>query len=381
MPAHAVPLLIVWVIVGSVAVYLIARMQKLGHSRALPLLSIVLLVSFFVFSLANNESFLQRVQKIYPLQLVRAANEAARVNESALYVPAPFYATRPPDVDTLVVVIGESASAARWSLLGYTGNATNAPIADLKNSIATIVMANGINTMAALPYALLGRSPLRAQQDRVPSIMDFAKTNEYKTFVYTNSRFYDRGEDFYSIILRRNADVYYKAGDGGFDNVLTRYLVHALEDAAPKKLIVLHTYGSHPYASDRYPPDQAVFSDSYDNSIRYTSVLLNQWIKLLAGRGSSNSALIYMSDHGVMMPPCSKTYRHGFSKTSIEVPMFIWSSNKELMGRIAKLLSSDSRSINATTLYSLSLYLMGGEVNPIQSYLAASADPPAACDP
>lgn len=31
-------------------------------------------------------------------------------------------------VDMLVVVIGESASAHRWSLLGYEGNPTNAAL-------------------------------------------------------------------------------------------------------------------------------------------------------------------------------------------------------------------------------------------------------------
>ncbi len=161
---------------------------------------------------------------------------------------------------------------------------------------------------------------------RAPSFLDLAHKAGYKVFVLSNSRNAPVA-DFFDQVLRRSTAVYRKLGDGGpRDGILTPAYEQALADAAPRKLIVLHTFGSHEIVQDRYPPELARFADPYDNSILYTSTLLKQWIGLLDASGADRSVLLYTSDHGLIMPPCSSDYRHGRSMASLEVPFLAWTN-------------------------------------------------------
>lgn len=208
---------------------------------------------------------------------------------------------------------------------------------------------------------LLGESAADAKNNSRASIIDFAKENGYKTFVFTNSRFYDRAEDFFNLILRRNSDVYVKTGDGGYDENLSYWLEDALKNKSAKKLIVLHTYGSHVAVDERYPKEYSVFDDEYDNSIFYTSILLDSWIQKIKTIPDKKSALIYMSDHGLMMPPCSDSFRAGYAKTSFEVPLFIWASENNLISDVRH--SLDRRAaINSASFYNLSINFLGGKL-------------------
>lgn len=154
----------------------------------------------------------------------------------------------------------------------------------------------------------------------------------YKTIVLNNSRYLRTGEDFLTQALRRSANVYLKVGDGDYDEVLTPALQTALHDPAPRKLIVLHTYGSHVTAASRYPKTAHQLADSYDTSIRYTSDLLAQWIRMLDASSPQQSALlVYASDHGVVVPPCSGSSRSGGSLSSYEIPALAWANPVSLV--------------------------------------------------
>lgn len=283
------------------------------------------------------------------------------IDESMYYTPVIEKTASDAGVDILVLVLGESASAARWSLLGYKKNETNKPLVGIKNAISATSISNGPYTLLALPFMLLGESAADAKNNSRASIIDFAKENGYKTFVFTNSRFYDRAEDFFNLILRRNSDVYVKTGDGGYDENLSYWLEDALKNKSAKKLIVLHTYGSHVAVDERYPKEYSVFDDEYDNSIFYTSILLDSWIQKIKTIPDKKSALIYMSDHGLMMPPCSDSFRAGYAKTSFEVPLFIWASENNLISDVRH--SLDRRAaINSASFYNLSINFLGGKL-------------------
>ena len=271
--------------------------------------------------------YLNKLDRVYPLHIVKAYLLHRQINAALFYSPQlPVPLSQPAPVQTLVVVIGESASAQRWSLLGYGGGDTNAPLRDIPGIEAIRVMAQGSNTAAALPFMLTGLSANDSVQQQAPSFLDVAHQAGFKTFVLTNSRFFDSQEDFFVQTLRRSADVYTKVGDGGDDDALTEPLRRALQDPATHKLVVLHTFGSHPDVKHRYPADYAALEDAYDNSLHYSSALLAKWTQLLdqSSRPGSPSLLVYSSDHGLVLPPCSEGYRTGLSRSTLEAPLLVW---------------------------------------------------------
>lgn len=266
-------------------------------------------------------------RNVYPLHLAWAAVKQHALSDAVLYQPRlPQY---PPaaaaQIGTIVAVLGESASAQRWSLLGYTTHATNAPLDGLPGSMAAEVLAKDFMTAGALPFVLTGFSVNDSIARQSPSFLDIAKRAGYKVFVFDNSRTSGNG-DFFARVLRRSSDTYQKIGNGGdYDGVLTPWLEQALHDPAAHKLIVLHTFGSHELVDGRYPPDYAKFPDPYDNSILYTSTLLKEWTAMLEkAAGTGSAMLVYTSDHGLAMPPCSDDYIHRRSLTGLEVPYFAW---------------------------------------------------------
>ena len=117
-----------------------------------------------------------------------------------------------------------------------------------------------------------------------------------------------------------------------------------------KKLIIIHSLGSHFRYSNRYPPEFEKFQpnisrsgysnmsldykkeliNSYDNSILYTDYFLSSIIKKLK-KTNSLSGLIYLSDHGENLYDDNKTLFHGGEKPThfeYEVPYLIWYSQK-----------------------------------------------------
>lgn len=287
----------------------------------------VLLIVLYGVGLRRFE-ILDSIKSIYPSHLVFAAISQRMISSEALYVPLiPDQVSPKRGIDIVVVVIGESSSAQRWSLLGYQRNGTNAALKGIQQLKVSQVLAQDFVTAGALPFVLMGRSVGDSIRDRAPSFLDIAKYNGYKVFVYNNSRALGKG-DFFVHVLRRSASVYQKINSGGaYDEVLTPWLEGALKDDAPRKLIVLHTYGSHEIVKNRYPSKYAVFSDAYDNSIYYTSDLLSQWINLLDKKTNQSVLMLYTSDHGLVMPPCSDDYRHGRGLSSLEVPYVVWGND------------------------------------------------------
>ncbi|OJU89710.1 MAG: hypothetical protein BGO13_10620 [Burkholderiales bacterium 66-5] len=286
---------------------------------------------------------------VYPLHLAWAASRQQSITDAVLYVPHfPAAVSAGEKIGTVVVVLGESATAQRWSLLGYSQEATNAPLSDVAGLEVAQVWARGFMTATALPFVLTGRSVQDSIAHQSPSFLDAAKHAGYKVFVFNNSRASGNG-DFFDRVLRRSSDVYQKVGNGTFDGVLTSSLQGALRDPAPLKLIVLHTFGSHEIVADRYPAEYARFTDPYDNSIAYTSALLKQWIALLDGSTRQSALLLYTSDHGLSMPPCSAGYVHGRSLSSLDVPFLAW-GNTAVQARMPRLLQIDPQAAYSNAL-------------------------------
>lgn len=121
----------------------------------------------------------------------------------------------------------------------------------------------------------------------------------------------------------------------GYDEELQDDFRDALNDPTDKqKLIVLHTYGSHEPACNRFPEDELkTFSgqeddDCYDSSIAYTDKFIENLMQQLEGKPAT---LMYYSDHALQRLDSDGNvhYHHGVNnprKEAYEIPLLIWYS-------------------------------------------------------
>ena len=108
------------------------------------------------------------------------------------------------------------------------------------------------------------------------------------------------------------------------DTLLPRFREQLKGDLADR-FIVVHLFGSHEEFARRYPPEQALLPDAYDNSIRYTDSILHDIITELAALPGEN-ALVYVADHGLKLGECDGRSEHYDAKGSYEVPLYLWAS-------------------------------------------------------
>jgi len=255
-----------------------------------------------------------------------------------------------------IVIIGESSRSDHWGLNGYSRNTT--PLLSARDDIVSF--SNAVSASAATRTAvpiLLSRS---SAEDVLKSnlknswINDF-KVHGFKTYwfstqmpVGTHDTMIGAYAGMVDALKYLNLGRYSIHSD--FDEVLIPSLQVALQEPSEKKLIVLHTLGSHTPYHFRYPESFTYFKpafetnsfanifdksrvnmlrNGYDNSVRYTDYLLNEIITILEKR-NSYSALWYISDHGeTFIDEDCLAAGHGFaSKYNFHIPLIFWSSKK-----------------------------------------------------
>lgn len=286
---------------------------------------------------------LHQMDRVYPLvlleSLLRQQAFAHSVHAGALAAPAfTVQPTARPRADVMVLVIGESATAQRWSLLGYQGHDTNAPLRPYlqQGQLHSLsALANGNNTAMTVPVLMSGHRLEDFPPEGISTYLDWARAAGFRTWSLSNQGHSQGGmETFYQTAFRRRSDSFLSLGlRAQHDGALTGPLLTALEslrdpDSSGQPLLVtLHTYGSHHTASRRYPGSHALWPDApYDNSIAYSSHLLAQWIGLLQQHvpAPQRAVLMYISDHGVGLPDCGVNFHHSTGRSAFEVPLLFW---------------------------------------------------------
>jgi glucan phosphoethanolaminetransferase (alkaline phosphatase superfamily) len=186
------------------------------------------------------------------------------------------------------------------------------------------------------------------------SFLTAFKEAGYKTFWLSNQISFGKFDTPVSVFAKE-ADVVDFLNLGGFtdnsnyDEVLFGPLKHAVADPAPKKLIVLHTLGSHWNYSHRYPKqfdkwlpslygiDKPVYTDirikdklnnSYDSSILYTDWFLDHVIGTLK-EADKPAAMLYVADHGQTLydNSCRLAFHGHNTQYEFHVPAFAWYSD------------------------------------------------------
>lgn len=305
--------------------------------------------------LRNNRE-LRRV--LSPTNVIAAAWAYGRDPEPRAVQPIGLDARRArswPQSDRhalLVIVIGETARTANFSLGGYARE-TN-PELDQRNVVFFSDMHScGTSTASSLPclFSDLGRER------------------------FSSGRASGR-EGLLDVVLRAGFDVLWRDNNSGckgacervetedlshlsnrevcpdgecWDEVLLSGLQERLDATTSDLVVVLHQKGSHgPAYYRRYPDRFEVFTpacrsadlarctdreivNAYDNTIRYTDHVLARTIDLLEHNADRfDSSMIFLSDHGESLGE-NGLYLHGYPYAiappeQTEVPMIVWLS-------------------------------------------------------
>ncbi len=271
-----------------------------------------------------------------------------RVLDNHPTVAAPF-ADLP---STLVVVVGETARADKFSLNGYSRQ-TN-PELDSMNVVSfQDVSSCGTATAVSVP-CMFSRQNRESYDKRVASsqdnVLDLIQRAGYQVqWIDNNSSCKGVCKRIEETPFDPKRDPSYCDGDFCYDAILLKQLSEALakQSTDSKNVIVLHTIGSHgPTYYRRYPREFAQFSpdcprsdiqncdnqqliNTYDNTILYTDHILAGVIREIAHL--PNAAMLYISDHGESLGE-KGLYLHGFPynlapKEQTRVPMVYWSSS------------------------------------------------------
>ena len=277
------------------------------------------------------EGTLRRVDRVYPMTLAESYARFTQASEAIYRIPPVTMPPQPPMADVVVVVIGESASAQRWSLLGYQGNDTNAELRPWRDGMAVLpVSANGNNTGKTVPVLLTGQRMKEVPDHGVVTFLDQARAAGFSVQTLSNQSASGMSLSFAHAAFRQRSDQFVNLQDGLQDGALTELLDASLQQhkvAGKPLMVTLHMYGSHPRVAKRYPESFARWDDPYDNSIAYSSSLLANWIARLDALKGQRTALVYVSDHGQNFPQCGGSYTHGSARSAYEVPLMVWANS------------------------------------------------------
>ena len=257
---------------------------------------------------------------------------------------------------TVVLVIGESDTRHNWSLYGY-GRKTNPELETMRDRLLVFrdVVAADASTVGSITRMLTAATI--EQPDlwkNSPTVMATARHLGYKVFWLANQGAPDRGmvpvlasQSDVTVFTNRGMD----RGESSFDEVLLEPYMQALDDPAPRKLIIVHLLGAHPAYNFRYPENYALFEqeladpvaeglkaqgrapwailfrNAYDCAILYGDHVLARLLQGLMAKEPASSAWLYVADHGQDVAHHDNFSGHNRDvREQWEVPLLLWRS-------------------------------------------------------
>lgn len=246
----------------------------------------------------------------------------------------------------LVLVVGETARAANYSLGGYAKNDTN--FYTKKDNVVFFdnFSSCGTATAVSLPCMFsLSKRQNYSSSEYQENVMDILQKTGVKASWIDNNSGGCKG------VCDRLSGKQQLSSD--WDENLLPFLKERLGNLDTQNIIVLHLQGSHgPAYYKRYPSefkkfiptcdtnelskcDSEALINTYDNTLLYTDYLLSEIIKLLKEKKDYESSLIYLSDHGESLGE-NGIYLHGMPYAiapsyQTHIPVIFWSNDKKLM--------------------------------------------------
>ena len=257
-----------------------------------------------------------------------------------------------PDKHTVGLVIGESTNRWNWQLYGYRRNTTPELVkqADDKLVVFRDVLSAASSTVSSFRQMLTPRTIQDPRnEEALPSVLMLARAAGYKIFWISNQ--HDR---YISTRFAEEADVQHMLNKGGtvaernLDERILPEWKAALEDPAPRKLIIAHLMGAHAHYDLRCPDHLRHFEESVDDVDRdleakdrpewvrlkrdqYDDAMLYQdWVisRLLSdfkdAVGSGSSAWLYTSDHAEEVGHTRNFTGHSPDEAGQVIPFMLW---------------------------------------------------------
>lgn len=256
--------------------------------------------------------------------------------------------------NTVILVIGESLNRENMQIYGYSRK-TTPQLERIKNELMIFsdVLSGAASTQPAVDRMLTTHTTAQPTSEiREPDVLMLAKSVGYKVYWLTNQK-----DNFIRANFASQADVLVEKNiatgrsSASLDEVLIPAWQQALDDTAPKKLIVIHMMGQHPHYDLRYPSQFNLFKSDddvdallkqkgislwnrtqrnyYDNSIAYTDSLVGQLIDDVKVR-QKQARILFVSDHGQEVGH-SKDFS-GHSPNTIagySIPLWVWQSSND----------------------------------------------------
>lgn len=344
------------VIFGIVPAYFIVKVKlRYGTWRRFAISSAVSLVAIVSIVGVNVNSFLWIGQ--YDTQLGALLMPWSYVVNTIRHVSLKFDERKPeiilPDAQIInndkkvvVLVIGESARKANFSLYGYERN-TNPRLSKLET-------LHVFDAQSCATYTTAGVKAILEYQES-SKLYEILPNYMYRTGVDVQWRTANWGEPPLHIADVKIED-YLRSisaeADKPYDTILLTGLKQRIDSCkSDKLLIVLHTSTSHgPNYSKKYPKEFEIYKpvcdnveqadkhlpelvNAYDNSIIFTDYLLNEIIEMLSEVKNATTAMIFVSDHGESLGENS-LFMHGVPlnvapREQYEIPFLIWTSSSE----------------------------------------------------
>ena len=361
-------LVIFVVLLGIVPTYLFSKFIIIGSFRVrlksfvklnlFALLCCALIAATFYKEYASvGRNNRQLTSYITPFAFYTAGYKYLRDNY--FYPPLPFKVLdnlpaleNKTTTSLTVMVVGETARAANFSLQGYS-RATNAYTSKLGVKYFSDVSSCGTATAISVPcmFSRLNRkeydSRLANSQENVLDIIQ--RSGVEVTWIDNNSSCKGVCARVKSENIEPNKKHSLCDGDYCFDEILVSKLKDRIAKSNVKhKLIILHMIGSHgPTYYRRYPEHASLYkpdcdrsdiqnctttelTNTYDNTIAYTDRVLSELIKVLQESNETEKSLLYVSDHGESLGE-KGLYLHGFPYAlapteQTHIPMIFWSN-------------------------------------------------------
>lgn len=342
------------------------------YTRAKMILSVILTMSALIYSFSDYYSSFWREHK--PVRYY--ANPSYTLYSSGIYLNSLFKmeaqastlktigndAKSLPHIDPrlVIIVVGETARADRFSLNGYEKQ-TN-PLLSQENIFNfSNFWSCGTSTAYSVPcmFSLLNETNYSKEAaNSMENALDVLKHAGVNVLWLDNNSDSKGVADRIEYQSYKSSDVNpvcdSECRDIGMLKNLQHYVdAHHAEDI----VIVLHQMGNHgPAYYKRYPEAFEIFTpacktnqleecspqalnNAYDNAILYTDYFLAETIQLLKANTQFASAMFYVSDHGESLGE-NGLYLHGIPNliapdSQRHVPAVLWLDEKMPANRLA----------------------------------------------
>ena len=243
-----------------------------------------------------------------------------------------------------VFILGESATRNHWSLYGYSRKTT--PRIDAFKDELTVFtdLATPISNTAKAMELIFTMSTMDKPDKPICTYSQMLKEAGFYVSLYSSQSRWGRWDGTESFIFAGCEPLLFMDEENltnpWYDDVLLKYLDKDLKSHPLDRpsVTILHLRGSHFPADAHYPSDkkpkaledfiasqttQNADTNTYDNSIFYTDIILGETLERLKKKGGP-AWMIYLSDHGDSIGEGS--WRLVNDRNVWEVPMIIWLS-------------------------------------------------------